>query len=165
VASTSGPSKFPSPAIHLIGTPRVLQLPWFTLWPMVCRYRPGQPSSNSSRAELLRLWSSGGGQRQGHWTPPPKYGVQRTPDHRYSATQATSSALAFWMQTTGTLLLGVQRCSSIRLRTAAHDGRSARGLLYLTAVRRCAPGGFARARFPAEQKVRAELPLNGWLPQ
>jgi hypothetical protein len=50
-----------------------------------------------------------------------------------------------WMQTTGTLLLAVQRCSSIRLRTAAHGepeltldeiarGRGARGLLYLAAV-------------------------------
>ena len=41
---------------------------------------------------------------------------------------------AAWMQTTGRLLLGVQRCSSIRLRMAAHDGWSARGLLYLADV-------------------------------
>jgi hypothetical protein len=40
-------------------------------------------------------------------------------------------ALAFWMQTTGALLPGIQRCSSIRLRTDTHDGRSAPGLLYL----------------------------------
>jgi hypothetical protein len=38
------------------------------------------------------------------------------------------------MRTTGTLLFAVQRCSSIRLRMAAHGGRDARGLLYLNAV-------------------------------
>ncbi len=44
-------------------------------------------------------------------------------------------SLAFWMRTSGAVLLGVQRFSSIRLRTAAHDGRRAHGLLYLAAVR------------------------------
>ena len=38
---------------------------------------------------------------------------------------------ATWMQTTGALLVGVQVCSSTRLRTAAHDGHSVRGLLYV----------------------------------
>src|SRR5271169_6356920 len=47
---------------------------------------------------------------------------------------------AIWMQTTGALLLGVQGCSSIRLRTAAHDGRRAHGLLYLAAAARKRPG-------------------------
>jgi hypothetical protein len=44
-------------------------------------------------------------------------------------------ALAFWMQTTGEVLLAVRWCSWARVRMTAQDGRSARGLLYLAAVR------------------------------
>ena len=43
-------------------------------------------------------------------------------------------SLTTWLQTIGTLLLGIQRCSSVRLRATAHDGRSVRGLLYLVAA-------------------------------
>jgi hypothetical protein len=43
--------------------------------------------------------------------------------------------LAFWMQTSGAVLLVVRRCSVTRAWTSAHDGCSAHGLLYLTAVR------------------------------
>jgi hypothetical protein len=39
------------------------------------------------------------------------------------------------MQTVGTALLGVKRCSLMRVRMAAQDGRRARRLLYLAAVR------------------------------
>src|ERR1035441_6417477 len=65
------------------------------------------------------------------------------------------------MQTTGMLLLGVQRCSSIRLHTAAHDGRSAR-----VAVPSCScdagPGTFGgRLVMCGDDRVavgRADLP-------
>ncbi len=43
--------------------------------------------------------------------------------------------LAFWMQTIGKLLLGVRRCSLLRVRPTVQDGRCTRGLLYLPAVR------------------------------
>ena len=39
------------------------------------------------------------------------------------------------MQTTGTALLVVNRCSPARVWMLAHDSRSVRGLLYLAAVR------------------------------
>ncbi len=42
---------------------------------------------------------------------------------------------AIWMQTTGTALLTINRCSIARVWTPAHDGRSAHGLLYPAAVR------------------------------
>jgi DNA-binding transcriptional ArsR family regulator len=42
--------------------------------------------------------------------------------------------LAFWMQTSGTALLAVERCSPARVRMPAQDSRSAHGLLYLAAV-------------------------------
>lgn len=41
---------------------------------------------------------------------------------------------AFWMQTTGAALLGVQRCSLPCMRTTAQGGRTVYGLLYLAAV-------------------------------
>src|SRR5690242_20726057 len=40
-----------------------------------------------------------------------------------------------WMQTSGVAPLAVERRSSMRMRRHAQDGRSARGLLYPTAVR------------------------------
>src|SRR5215813_9213942 len=40
-------------------------------------------------------------------------------------------ALAFWMQTSGTALLTVERCSLVRVWMAAQDSHSAHGLLYL----------------------------------
>ena len=43
--------------------------------------------------------------------------------------------LAFWMQTSGTALLAVERCSLVRVWMAAQDSRSAHGLLYFAAVR------------------------------
>ena len=43
-------------------------------------------------------------------------------------------ALAFWMQTSGTTLLAVERCSLVRVWMAAQDSRSAHGLLYFAAV-------------------------------
>ena len=46
-----------------------------------------------------------------------------------------SGCLAFWMQTTGTLLLVISRSSLACVRTAAQGGRSAPGLLYSSAVR------------------------------
>ena len=47
--------------------------------------------------------------------------------------------LAVWMQTTGTALLALKRCSLMRVRMRAQDRRSAHGLLYLlVAVRRLA---------------------------
>jgi len=39
------------------------------------------------------------------------------------------------MQTTGTALIAVQRCSLMRMWMPAQDSRSAHGLLYLGAVR------------------------------
>jgi hypothetical protein len=42
--------------------------------------------------------------------------------------------LAFWMQTSGTALLAVERCSLVRVWMAAQDSRSAHGLLYFAAV-------------------------------
>jgi hypothetical protein len=44
-------------------------------------------------------------------------------------------AQAFWMQTSGTALLAVERCSLVRVWMAAQDSRSAHGLLYFAAVR------------------------------
>lgn len=46
-----------------------------------------------------------------------------------------ASTLAVWMQTTGTRLLVVNRCSPACVRMPAQDSRSARGLLYFAAVR------------------------------
>jgi hypothetical protein len=48
---------------------------------------------------------------------------------------------ASWMQTTGVLLLDVQRCSPVGVRMPAQNGRGAWGLLYLTALglRRLSP--------------------------
>ena len=43
-------------------------------------------------------------------------------------------ALAFWMQTTGAALLAAEPCRLLRVWLLAHDGRSARGLLYLAAA-------------------------------
>jgi len=43
--------------------------------------------------------------------------------------------LATWMQTIGAALHAVKRRSVAGVQTTAQDGRSARGLLYLTAVR------------------------------
>jgi hypothetical protein len=40
-----------------------------------------------------------------------------------------------WMQTSGTALLAVERCSLVRVWMAAQDSRSAHGLLYFAAVR------------------------------
>jgi hypothetical protein len=44
-------------------------------------------------------------------------------------------SLAVWMQTSGTALLAVERCSLVRVWMAAQDSHSAYGLLYLAAVR------------------------------
>jgi hypothetical protein len=43
--------------------------------------------------------------------------------------------LSIWMQTSGTALLAVERCSLVRVWMAAQDSRSAYGLLYVAAVR------------------------------
>jgi hypothetical protein len=42
---------------------------------------------------------------------------------------------AVWMQTSGTPLVGVERCSLLRMWTSAEGSRSAHRLLYLSAVR------------------------------
>jgi hypothetical protein len=42
--------------------------------------------------------------------------------------------MSFWMQTTGAALLAAEPCRLPRVWLLAHDGRSARGLLYLAAV-------------------------------
>ena len=42
--------------------------------------------------------------------------------------------LTTWLQTTGTVLLVVERCSVVRVRLAIEDRRSAPGLLYFAAV-------------------------------
>ena len=41
----------------------------------------------------------------------------------------------FWMQTSGTALLAVERCSLGRVWMAAQDSRCPHGLLYFAAVR------------------------------
>ena len=41
---------------------------------------------------------------------------------------------AIWMQTVGTVLLTVKRCSLVRMRRSAQDSRNVHGLLYLAAV-------------------------------
>jgi hypothetical protein len=61
--------------------------------------------------------------------------------HRPSQTMATGTQRArctpetIWMQTVGTALLAVNRCSPARVWATFQDSRSAHGLLYLAAVR------------------------------
>jgi hypothetical protein len=43
--------------------------------------------------------------------------------------------VAIWMQTSGTSLVAVERCSLLRMWTSAEGSRSPYGLLYLSAVR------------------------------
>ena len=50
------------------------------------------------------------------------------------------SGVATWMQTTGTALLTVTRCSLARVWVPAQDGRSVHGFLYLAAVRLASVG-------------------------
>ena len=63
--------------------------------------------------------------RQDQISPVPSTGTQR----------ARRTHEAIWMQTTGALLLVVQRCSLACVPMTAQDGRSARRLLYLAAAR------------------------------
>ena len=43
--------------------------------------------------------------------------------------------MSMWMQTTGACLFALNRCSSLRVQTAAQGSRGAHGLLYFIAVR------------------------------
>ena len=64
------------------------------------------------------------------WRPPLTVAIVTNLVTRHRA----DFGLATWMQTTGASLLAVERCSLAWLRSAAQDGHSVCGLLYLAAV-------------------------------
>jgi hypothetical protein len=51
------------------------------------------------------------------------------------SSQAYGSRLTTWMQTMGTILVTIERCSLVRVSMPAQGGRGAHRLLYLAAVR------------------------------
>ena len=55
-------------------------------------------------------------------------------------------AAAVWMQTVGAALLGIKRCSLVRVRMTAQDGRSVHRLLYLAPAARLGQSSVSHAR-------------------
>jgi hypothetical protein len=82
----------------------------------------------------------------------------------------SADELSIWMQTSGTALLAVERCSPVRVWMAAQHSRSAHGLLYFAAVRddrhhqirRLCRANPPPAYFVAELPRRYSLVRSSW---